>query len=1210
VIDSAALLADLKKQLKLLQVDLRERAEDPDDAWGQRLREQHSTALERGRTGHAWVTWRDGEVDQAAVAWLVATTFIRFCEDNDLLVGARGVDGRVIPVPWVAGPGVLLERALEHETAFFTQRPSANRRDWLQEAFKALAAQPAGRALVDPRHSLVWSANVSAEAADGLVAFWRSTDTDGYLVHEFTDPDLDTRFLGDLYQDLSEYAKKTYALLQTPVFVEEFILDQTLIPAVGEFGLGGLKVIDPTCGSGHFLLGAFHQLNRLWADEAPGLDVRERVQRAMDSIHGVDVNPFAVAIARFRLTVAGLRACGIQTLVEAPDFKYHLAVGDSLLGAHTAQLELALGLPGDDEDVFEYDAEDLSEYHGILKTGKYHVVVGNPPYITPKDKALNQAYRDAYPMCAGKYALSVPFLELFFKLLIRGEAGNPGGYSGQITSNSFMKREFGKKVIETLLAGHDLGNPVDLTHVIDTSGAYIPGHGTPTVILIGRRRRPEAETVRAVLGVRGEPGTPADPARGQVWSEILEHINTPAHDGAFISVASVPRATFGSFPWSLSGGGAADLIELIEGAAGQLVGTVAEQIGISAVTGEDSLYMVGTSGAASRLGVQRTRRLVEGETVRDFHIGANEEALWPYTDDLQVVSLDELDAGQRRLYSAFRSAINRRRRFGTPMVDRGLPWWEWQELYREKLRTPLTITFAFQATHNHFVLDRGGKVFNRTAPVIKLSEHATEQQHLDLIGVLNSSTACFWFKQVSQNRGDSTDSQGARVTGDPAFDTYEFTSANVGRFRLPADLGRGRGEVLDRLARLWTQATPATAVRKAAAQGEPVADGAHEMQSSWEATRGRMIFEQEELDWEVYRLYGFVDEDLTYSGSWSEVDRRLCLGERAFEIALARKLAQGTEESAWFRRHGSAPIVEVPEHWAADYRALVERRLDAIASNKAIRLLERPEFKRRWATRGWDALLKDALNEAILDRLEEPDLWSDGNGQPLTRSVGELADAVRNDAFLVQCARLLAGSEEIDLTEVLTDVLKDEPVPYLAALRYKPSGLEKYRAWQVVWDLQRREDAGETVTVPVPPKYGQADFLKTGYWRARGKLDVPKERFINYPGVVRTGDTTPVLGWAGWDHAQQAQALARELGTQQGLGAEREQLLPLVAGLVELEPWLDQWHGEIDPRYGQSPANLIHQTVESYAGQLGVTRDDLDAWRPPPPTRGRRRATA
>ena len=67
--------------------------------------------------------------------------------------------------------------------------------------------------------------------------------------------------------------------------------------------------------------------------------------------------------------------------------------------------------------------------------------------------------------------------------------------------------------------------------MIDTSGAYIPGHGTPTVILVGRSRRPVGDTVRAVLGVRGEPGQPADPAKGLVWTEIVEHVDDPGFDG-------------------------------------------------------------------------------------------------------------------------------------------------------------------------------------------------------------------------------------------------------------------------------------------------------------------------------------------------------------------------------------------------------------------------------------------------------------------------------------------------------------------------------------------------------------------------------------------------------------------------------------------------------------------------------------------------------
>jgi hypothetical protein len=72
------------------------------------------------------------------------------------------------------------------------------------------------------------------------------------------------------------------------------------------------------------------------------------------------------------------------------------------------------------------------------------------------------------------------------------------------------------------------------------------------------------------------------------------------------------------------------------------------------------------------------------------------------------------------------------------------------------------IAFAEVATHNHFVLDRGGKVFKQTAPVIKLPAGASEDEHLGLLGLLNSSVACFWLKQVCHNKGEGG---GTRVQG-------------------------------------------------------------------------------------------------------------------------------------------------------------------------------------------------------------------------------------------------------------------------------------------------------------------------------------------------------------------------------------------------------------------------------------------------------------
>ena len=110
--------------------------------------------------------------------------------------------------------------------------------------------------------------------------------------------------------------------------------------------------------------------------------------------------------------------------------------------------------------------------------------------------------------------------------------------------------------------------------------------------------------------------------------------------------------------------------------------------------------------------------------------------------------------------------------------------------------------------------------------------------------------------------------------------------------------------------------------------------------------------------------------------------------------------------------------------------------------------------------------------------------------------------------------------------------------------------MRKRQAWEETWDLQRREDAGEKVgPIPVPPKYTTADFRKQSWWQHRGKLDVPKERFILYPDAGRATDPTMLLGWAGWDHAQQALALILIIGERESEGcADESTLVPLVGG--------------------------------------------------------------
>src|SRR5207248_2641054 len=96
----------------------------------------------------------------------------------------------------------------------------------------------------------------------------------------------------------------------------------------------------------------------------------------------------------------------------------------------------------------------------------------------------------------------------------------------------------------------------------------------------------------------------------------------------------------------------------------------------------------------------------------------------------------------------------------------------------------------------------------------------------------------------------------------------------------------------------------------------------------------------------------------------------LTLGQRAFEIVMARQIATGELETAWFERHGSTPITDLPGHWPDAYRQLVERRLEIIEKNKEIGLIERPEFKRRWNNEPWQDKEKRTLRNWLLDRLE------------------------------------------------------------------------------------------------------------------------------------------------------------------------------------------------------------------------------------------------
>ena len=212
MIKAGKLLADLKRLRKMLDADLR--ATHAAGAQRDAVQAEWREAFDLGRTRDTFEAFLDGAFDQAVVHWVLGCVFLRFLEDN-LLVDR----------PFLSGPGERLDLAKERQEAHFRALPHDSDTEYLLATFGEAARLPGMAGLFDPAHNPLFRLPLSGDGTMALIRFFREVLPEtGELAHNFTDPDWNTRFLGNLYQDLSEEARDRYALLQTPDFVESWIL--------------------------------------------------------------------------------------------------------------------------------------------------------------------------------------------------------------------------------------------------------------------------------------------------------------------------------------------------------------------------------------------------------------------------------------------------------------------------------------------------------------------------------------------------------------------------------------------------------------------------------------------------------------------------------------------------------------------------------------------------------------------------------------------------------------------------------------------------------------------------------------------------------------------------------------------------------------------------------------------------------------------------
>jgi hypothetical protein len=1029
-----------------------------------------------------------------AALWCLSCAFVRALEERGLL----GTN-------WIAGDG-----SVEAEAAFSAKLPESDAGHYLQSALRAVAAHPLGEAVLGEALDLLATDTLSHEAARAVLAFFRQTTPSGKLRWSFAgDP------WPDLYENISSIQRGEHGMLATPGFVGAWLLDQTLEPALNEMGLGSIDVMDPACGSGLLLVEAFERFHDHMRAASPDLGAVEVARRALDRIHGADISPVATLVTRARLALAYMGRAKIKSLASAGSLQLHIVTADSL-------------------------AKSQAGSPDILNR-RYEVVVCEPPSIMCRDAERRKLYQAHYRSASGSFSLDVPFIERCFDL------ASHGGFVGLFSSSGFTRRHFGKRLVEEVLPA------VELIRVIDTSGAHIPGRAAPALLLIGRNRPPRAVATRIVAARGAEPMTPSEPAKGEVWSAIVSHLDEPGYEDDYIEVADLPRTALATHPWSLVAGARRGLMEAIEIESPERLRDVVATVRIGASSGADGIFLL-PSDLPARLGIERevVRPCLLVSSIADWTAVPAQAAIVPYGPGEEGPLPAAPGARWWRFLWRYRATLEDRVPRG---AGRPQPWWAWQRWPARPPRGAPRLLCRTVSRRNELVLARGDEVIGHGVLCIEMPPEAPEDHCFALLGYLNSSTACYWLKHASHRRS-VLDGDGHR-----SDDFFDFSASTIGEIPIPRAVIEPsplRAQLIALARRLAesAQERAACAPERVLARwdrmsGDALIEALGDAEMRELASLRSMVCDQENLDWLIYEALGLVHgAPVRASGSALPEQRPFAWLSDEPPARLDRQLAE-----PWARRREltrAHPLIRVVEdrRYKRLFQAPGERGGAFVAEGEGDTEVDGAPAGEAARSRDFQQRIATACEAWLLDRIE--DVFR-GPGDARALDPAHIAARVEAAAGAPVVSWLFRGSVGGEAAgRVILDLLETYAVSYHAAFRHTKAGQAKRAAWERTWALQRREDAGEQVRAGVPPHYDRKDYRDALTWLRRGRFDVPTERFIRYPGAAPDG-ATAMYGWAGWDLEERASALValhEERRAQDGWEADR--LAPFVEGLREL----------------------------------------------------------
>ncbi len=305
--------------------------------------------------------------------------------------------------------------------------------------------------------------------------------------------------------ELKPEVRKAGGVYYTPQYIVDYIVSNTignLTKNKTPNEVAEIKIVDPACGSGSFLLGAYQYLlnwhkdyyinnpNKKNTITAEGnLTTTEKKKILLNNIYGVDIDTNAVEVTKLSLLLKcmeGETEASISkqmTLFKEralPTLDDNIKSGNSLIDTdyYDSQFDF-----GEERKIKPFSWQKT--FPSVLKNGGFDVVIGNPPYVdyrmipTSQLLYLNEKYKAT--QTKEKWSLYLPFVELGMKLL------NKNGMYGNIIPNTFLAADFGKPIRKMLL------NETNILEIIDVSTLKVFGNvGTyPILLFYANTKTPE-----------------------------------------------------------------------------------------------------------------------------------------------------------------------------------------------------------------------------------------------------------------------------------------------------------------------------------------------------------------------------------------------------------------------------------------------------------------------------------------------------------------------------------------------------------------------------------------------------------------------------------------------------------------------------------------------------------------------------------------------